>query len=293
MTPDSAVSLQSRFRGVLLGLAGGDAVGTALEFKPAGTFEPIDDMVGGGPFGLEAGQWTDDPSLALCLAESIVETERFDPVDQLERYCRWWREGHLSATERSAGNGSIMRLAPVPLAWHHDPETAIHLAGESSRTTHQHPAAIDGCRYLAALIVGALQGRPKSELLSNRFSPVPDLWDREPLVSEIDAIARGSFRHKGPPDIRGTGYVVRSLEAALWAFHRAEDFRTGCLLAANLGDDADTTAAVYGQIAGAYWGEPIACWSSRRRIRDAYIGATFTNFTKLTYDVGYSFRLAW
>ncbi len=284
MTPDSAVSLQSRFRGVLLGLAGGDAVGTALEFKPAGTFEPIDDMVGGGPFGLEAGQWTDDTSMALCLAESIVETERFDPVDQLERYCRWWREGHLSATgscfdigntvrdallrfgrtgesfcgsdhERSAGNGSIMRLAPVPLAWHHDPETAIHLAGESSRTTHQHPAAIDGCRYLAALIVGALLGRPKSELLSNRFSPVPDLWDREPLISEIDAIARGSFRHKGPPDIRGTGYVVRSLEAALWAFHRAEDFRTGCLLAANLGDDADTTAAVYGQIAGAYWGE--------------------------------------
>ena len=273
-----------RHLGCLLGLAAGDALGTTLEFRSPGSFEPIDDMVGGGPFHLEPGQWTDDTSMALCLAESIVETERFDPVDQLQRYCRWWREGHLSSTgdcfdigntvgdalrrfertgepycgsdhEYSAGNGSIMRLAPVPLAWHHDPEAAIRLSGESSRTTHRHPAAINGCRYLAALLVGALQDRSKSELLSDRFTPVPGLWDREPLVPRIDAIAGESFADTDPPDIRGTGYVVRSLEAALWAFHRADDFRTGCLLAANLGDDADTTAAVYGQLAGAYWGE--------------------------------------
>lgn len=284
MTTDSHISLESRFRGALLGLAVGDAVGTTLEFRPPGTFEPIDDMVGGGPFHLEPGQWTDDTSMALCLAESIVETRDFNPVDELKRYCRWWREGRLSSTghcfdigntvraalrrfettgepycgsdhEYSAGNGSIMRLAPVPLAWHHDPEAAIRLAGASSRTTHQHPAAIDGCRYFAGLIIGVLQGRSRRELLSDRFTPVPGLWDREPLVSRVDAVARGSFVDKEPPEIRGTGFVVHSLEAALWAFQRADDFRTGCLLAANLGDDADTTAAVYGQIAGAYWGE--------------------------------------
>jgi ADP-ribosyl-[dinitrogen reductase] hydrolase len=131
--------------------------------------------------------------------------------------------------------------------------------------TPQHPAAIDGCRYLAAVIIGALQGRPKDELLADRFSPVPGLWDRVPLVPDIDAIAQGSFKHREPPDIRGSGYVVHSLEAALWAFHRADDFREGCLLAAYLGDDADTTAAVYGQVAGAFWGEPgiPASWRER------------------------------
>lgn len=283
VTSKTAAIDTSRFAGALLGLAVGDAVGTTLEFKAPGSFEPIDDMVGGGPFGLQAGQWTDDTSMALCIAESIVETGGFDPVDQLERYMRWRREGHLSSTgtcfdigftiraaldrfeegrqpwcgstdERTAGNGSIMRLAPVPMAWLRDPERAIHLAGESSRTTHQHPAAIDGCRYLAALIIGALQGRPKDELLGDRFCPVPGLWVRHPLEPRIAAVAYGSFELKHPPDIRGTGFVVDSLEAALWAFHNAGSFREGCLMAANLGDDADTTAAVYGQIAGAFWG---------------------------------------
>jgi len=293
----------ARFRGALLGMAVGDAVGTTLEFKAPGSFEPVEDMVGGGPFSLEPGQWTDDTSMALCIAESIVETGGFDPVDQLERYWRWRREGHLSSTgtcfdigftiraaldrfeeshqpwcgstdENTAGNGSIMRLAPVPMAWHRDPEMAIHLAGESSRTTHQHPAAIDGCRYLAALIIGALQGRLKDELLGDRFSPLPGLWDRHPLEPRIAAVAHGSFEHMHPPDIRGTGFVVDSLEAALWAFHNAGNFREGCLMAANLGDDADTTAAVYGQIAGAFWGadDVPAEWLERLALSDLIHG---------------------
>src|SRR5919202_2662049 len=154
-----------RYRGALLGLAAGDAVGTTLKFRPPGSFEPIRDMVGGGPFGLAPGPWTDDTSMALCLAESLVERRSFDPVDQLERYVRWLRHGHLSSTgtcfdvggtvlaalERfeathepfcgstspySAGNGSLMRLAPVPLCFAGDARRAMELAGESSRTTH-------------------------------------------------------------------------------------------------------------------------------------------------------------
>src|SRR6266545_7956250 len=102
MTPRDSKDLGTaeRYRGCLLGLAVGDAVGTTLEFRSPGSFAPIDDMVGGGPFGLEPGQWTDDTSMALCLAESLIECHGFDPVDQLERYVRWWRNGHFSSTGR-------------------------------------------------------------------------------------------------------------------------------------------------------------------------------------------------
>jgi len=92
------MKLIDRYRGALLGLAAGDALGTTLEFMPPGSFTPVKDIVGGGPFRLKPGQWTDDTSMALCLAESLVERKGFDPVDQLERYVRWYREGHLSST---------------------------------------------------------------------------------------------------------------------------------------------------------------------------------------------------
>ena len=272
-----------RFRGCLLGLAAGDALGTTLEFKPPGTFEPMTDMVGGGPFGLEPGQWTDDTSMARCLATSLIERGGFDPADQMQRYVRWWREGYLSSTgdcfdigitvqgalsrfERdgdpyagstdpyTAGNGSLMRLAPVPMAFAGDPGEAITMAAASSRTTHGARAAVDACRYFAGLLVGALGGVDRETLLSRGYCPVEGLWEREPLVEEIARIADGSFKELNPPDIEGTGYVVRSLEAALWVFHRSATFRDGALLAANLGDDADTTAAIYGQLAGACYG---------------------------------------
>jgi len=87
------LNTQDRFRGALLGLAVGDAVGTAVEFRPRGTFRPLKDMVGGGPFELEPGQWTDDTSMALCLATSLVERKGFDPRDQMERYMRWATDG--------------------------------------------------------------------------------------------------------------------------------------------------------------------------------------------------------
>ena len=281
----SHTTTRDRFRGCLLGLAAGDALGTTLEFRKPGTFQPIDDMVGGGPFGLEPGQWTDDTSMALCLAASLIETGGFDPIDQMERYVRWWRKGYMSSkgpgpaldignTTRealakfentgdpysgptrssSAGNGSVMRLAPVPMYFAGDPAEAIDLSADSSRTTHGPEEAVDACRYFAGLLVGALAGVDKETLLSSRYSPVEGLWDREPLSPKIAEVASGSFKRREPPEIRGTGYVVDSLEAALWAFHKSRDFREGGLMAANLGEDADTTAAIYGQIAGAHYG---------------------------------------
>lgn len=288
--------LQGRARGALLGLAVGDALGTTLEFRSPGTFEPIDDMLGGGPWRLEPGQWTDDTSMVLCLAESLIERGTFDPQDQMERYLHWYRHGHLSSTgacfdigitteealhrfERtgqpyagstdpnSAGNGSIMRLAPVPIYYfgRDDYREAVERAGDSSRTTHGARTCIDACRYLAALLVRALSGISKEELL--------DPFEHDFLTQEIKEVAAGSFRRRNPPDIRATGYVVESLEAALWAFYHGADFREGCLLAVNLGDDADTTGAVYGQLAGAYYGVAgiPAEWRERIAMRDVII----------------------
>jgi ADP-ribosyl-[dinitrogen reductase] hydrolase len=244
-----------RYKGSLLGLATGDALGTTLEFGPPGTFTPIDDIVGDGPFGLKPGKWTDDTSMALCLADSLIECRGFDPVDQLERYVRWWREGYMSSTGEcfdignatrsalsrfettrepycgstnpsSAGNGSLMRLAPVPLFYAFDARQAIRRSGESSRTTHGAVAAVDACRYLGSLIVGAVQGVDKVALLSDHYCAMPGNWEESPLAPEIDEIAGGSFKRKQPPEIVGSGYVVKSLEAALWAFHESDSFRT-------------------------------------------------------------------
>jgi ADP-ribosyl-[dinitrogen reductase] hydrolase len=298
MRPMGGASLH-RYRGCLLGLAAGDALGTTLEFCSPGSFTPIDDMVGGGPFHLAPGQWTDDTSMALCLAESLVEQQVFDARDQIARYVRWYREGYLSSTGRcfdignsvraalerfehtgdpysgstdpfTAGNGSIMRLAPVPLFFVTDPREAIVRSSESSCTTHGAAAAVDACRYLGALLVGAVKGIDKETLLSGRWSPIAGYWRENPLVDDIDEIAAGSFKHRKPPEIKSSGYVVKSLEAALWAFYHSDSFREGCLLAVNLGGDADTTGAVYGQLAGAFYGDQgiPETWRSKLALRE-------------------------
>lgn len=265
-----------RFQGALLGLACGDAVGTTVEFQPRGSFVPLTDMVGGGPFSLRAGQWTDDTSMALCLAESLVTKGDCDPADQMARYANWYQWGYWSSTghcfdigmatrealqrflltgnplagstdPHSAGNGSIMRLAPVALRFCGDEQYLQDRAALSSQTTHGAAECLDACRLLAVAIVRALQGRSKHEVLA--------LADLRLASPQLQQIAQGHYLAKSREDISGSGYVVRSLEAALWCFARHDCFEDAVLEAANLGDDADTTAAITGQIAGAFWGE--------------------------------------
>ena len=277
------MGIYNKLRGCLLGLAIGDALGASVEFMPPGTFEPLTGFRRGGRFNLDPGQWTDDTSMALCLAESLIECKGFDPKDQMDRYMKWLKDGYLSSTgecfdigntcfrsltnyrfsgepfsgptsERSAGNGSLMRLASIPMFYCDQPEKAIYYAGESSRTTHGAREAIDACRYYSGLIIGALQEVSRDELLSPLYSPVPGIWEEHPIAPAIEEVAKGSFRGKEPPEIIGSGYVVKSMEAALWAFYKTDSFREGVLLAVNLGNDADTTGAIYGQLAGAYYG---------------------------------------
>jgi ADP-ribosyl-[dinitrogen reductase] hydrolase len=293
------IAIGDRYRGALLGLAAGDALGTTLEFSRPGGFDPIADMHGGGPFGLAPGQWTDDTSMALCLADSLVNVGGFDLVDQMERYVRWHRDGYMSSTgscfdigatvatalrrfeddgnplagsrdPQAGGNGSLMRLAPVPLAWASQPAEAIRLAGVMSATTHAAAEPVDACRYYAGLIVGALQGSTKALLLGPHFAPLDGGWGAGALSPAIARIAAGSFKARQPPEIRGSGYVVHALEAALWAFWHTDSFEAGALAAVNLGEDADTTGAIYGQLAGAWYGVDAipAHWRDRLARRD-------------------------
>jgi len=218
--------------------------------------------------------------MALCLAVSLLERKGFDPRDQMERYCRWQREGYLSSNGRcfdigntvagalhryrltqepfsgstdphTAGNGSLMRLAPIPMYYVEDLTQVIHYAGESSRTTHGAREAVDACRLFGLMVVLALRGEPKEDILFHGHTVTRPA---DELAPAIGAIAAGHYQDKQAEQIRGSGYVVASLEAALWCFLHTENFREAILRAANLGDDADTTAAVCGQIAGAYYG---------------------------------------
>ncbi len=278
------LGLPDRYLGAMFGLAVGDAVGTTLEFRRPGTFSRISDMVGGGPFDLEAGQWTDDTSMALCLAESLIHSRGFDAEDQMRRYVAWRDQGHLSSTgtcfdighttsvalshfkstgvamagstdPNTAGNGSLMRLAPVPLAYRLDLKRAIVAAGESSKTTHAAPEAVAACQVFTVLMILALSGTSKDALL--QADAVMDAWpDGVPasIAPKVLDVIQGSYKTKNPPELRGTGYVVDCLEAALWAFYHNDNYQDVVLAAANLGDDADTTAAVAGQLAGAFYG---------------------------------------
>ncbi|CAF0873214.1 unnamed protein product [Adineta steineri] len=302
-----------RIKGSLIGMALGDAVGAHVEFRPYEYLEqnPVKDLVGGGTWGLTKGQFTDDTSMALCLAMSLLARHDFVPYDQLVRYKWWYQYGYMSSTGKCfdigaatrqsleefsrrqgsfakkhnipverldflsntelldefkvncsskgvAGNGALMRLAPVSLFFHANPEAAVEFSGISGRITHGDKKAYDACRYYGALICAALKDYEKSDLLDKDFYKKHKHWfGNTPLCDEIKKIAEGSYQKEGgyQDGIRGKGYIVNALEAALWAFWSDENsFEKGVLDAVNLGDDTDTTAAIYGQLAGAYYG---------------------------------------
>jgi ADP-ribosylglycohydrolase len=276
---DAARTLRERFQGALVGLATGDALAAATQFRKPGTFAAVGDLLGGGPFDQPRGAWTDDTAMALLLAESLLEREGFDGHDQVQRFARWQREGYGSATDQCVGiSASVARALATaqykrqPFAGSHDPEqqdkdplsrvapvimyffadaaSAVAKASEAARVTAQAPMVLDCVRLFAAMVHLALAGRDKPAVLR----PPPELWRTPNTRPEVLALYDGAYEHREPPEITGGGGILQALEAAMWAFHRSETFREGALLAANLGRDSDVVAATYGQMAGAYHG---------------------------------------
>ena len=266
------MQVKDRLLGSFLGLAIGDAVGTTVEFRARDTFEPITDMVGKGPFNLPVGYFTDDTSMALCLAESLIEHPELDRNDLLNRFSKWYREGVNSPTGRcfdigtttrsaivnwekngtvlnntgpwDAGNGSIMRLAPAVIKYHNDSDRAIATAIMQGETTHGSVEACDSCDLLARVLLTALVSDDKNAVLN---VDAQDHWadNVKNILTTLD-VSRD--------EVKSSGYVIHTLHAALWCFKNTDNFRDAILLATNLGDDADTVAAVTGQIAGAFYG---------------------------------------
>ena len=268
-------AIRDRALGAFVGLAVGDALGTTLEFRERDSYEPLTEMVGGGPFRLAPGQWTDDTSMALCLAECLIARNGLDERDLLERFCRWFEDGENSCTgrcfdignvtasalmhfrstgdihagptdPRTAGNGSLMRLAPVALRYWNDPDALRDAARRQSYTTHGATECVDACEALALMLANAIQGKPLSDVLSPSYGST--------LCNGVRTIIAGSWRGKRREEILSSGYVLHSLEASLFCVGSTGSFEEAVLKAANLADDSDTTAAITGQLAGAVYG---------------------------------------
>ncbi len=265
--PTSPAALRDRAVGAMIGLAVGDAVGAAIEFQPKPRFAILDDMRDGGPHHLKRGQWTDDTAMALALADSLLHDSALDPNDLMTRFQDWYEQGTYSCTgscfdigntTRSAlmrfkrngeplagsaspsasGNGALMRLAPVAVRHWSNHAQMLRVADLQTRTTHGSPATLAASATFASMLADAIAGQGLADILAGD------------AASQIDGGWRGLHRDR----IQGSGYVAKSLQAAVWAVSRTTDFRSAILLAANLGDDADTTAAIAGQLAGAVYG---------------------------------------
>lgn len=279
--------VRDRYRGLFLGLAIGDALGMPVQHRRPGSFTPIGDLLGGGPYDLPRGSWTDDTAVMLCLAESLVEQTHPDLVDMQTRLASWQREGHLSSTGQCVGISAATARAIAaaqwsgnPLAGSHDPSrlereplvrvgaaiafahpdlpTGLRLALDTIRLTHQAPLLLDGARVYAALLSGALRGLSPEELLTPGFVQ-QSLPDWSVLRPELLALLQGGWRDYPPHRLAGAGAgeggVLEGLAVAFSALHRGrQNFRDGVLWAVNLGGEADTNGALAGQLLGAVHG---------------------------------------
>ena len=305
---DQEALCRDRALGSLVGLAVGDAVGTTVEFLPRGSFPRLTDMIGAGPFRLQAGQWTDDTSMALCLAESLISDRNLNEHDLMSRFDRWVAEGYNSSTgscfdigqttlraiaqfkrtgepicgsrmARDSGNGSVMRLAPVAISWWRNPYEAEQVARRQSATTHGSPECLDGSALLARALCRGIRGDGVVSILN----------DDEQWLPSIRDIGTGTWRGRPEPEISSTGYVVHTLEAAFWAFEQSTNFEDAIITAVNLGHDSDTIGAVVGQIAGSIWGLSSI---PKKWVERLYDSGRIQQLAETLYEAGFDLRSA-
>jgi len=284
-------SLRERVAGGIVGLVVGDALGLPAQFRGRDELRrnPIKGMVRSEYFGTPPGTWSDDSSLALATVDAIIRegldlnaiAEAF--VDWLERgeYTPFGEAFDIGSTVSSAilrlisgepptssglwraSNGSLMRILPIPLYTHClPPEDVVEWAFKASAITHSHPLALLSCGYYSLLIKAVMEGRDKREALETASKQLvsiiksrhPNLIKHLEPGGELGRVITLEILNAEEGEVQSTGYVVHTLEASIWAFHRTNTFREALLLAVNLGDDADTVGAVCGGLAGTYYG---------------------------------------
>ncbi len=275
---------KNRALGSMIGLAVGDALGAPVEFLKRGTFPPLTSYQSGGKFNLSKGDYTDDTAMALCLADSLIHCKGINQIHQLETYVKWLNEGYMSSTgkavgcgkntylsllkfmktgekecgnskmKKMAGNGSLMRIAPIAIFYKDNLFSAMEAVCLSSYTTHGLKICADASILYTGLLLEALTGESKKDLLDRSFIESSiNLFDYE-FDETLLTIMYGGYKNKSIDEIKSTGYVLYSLEAALWCFYNSNNFKDGALMAVNLGYDSDTVGAIYGMLAGAYYG---------------------------------------
>ena len=266
--------LRDRFRGVLLGLATGDALGAPLEFQPAR--DPnhyVTDMVGGGWLRLAPGMWTDDTQMTLCGVDSLLARKVFDPDDIARRFVGWlqsnppdvgshtravltaisrgvgWEEASVSmqaANPQNAPNGSLMRCAPLALFFYKHPDYVATLSPVFSRITHAHTDCEQSCVFLNVAIALLLMGASRQDAIAGA--------ERAIVTASEGLRARIRRAHEPKNATSPSGYVLDTLEVAVWAFLHTPSLESALLEVVNRGDDADTVGAITGALAGAHYG---------------------------------------
>lgn len=271
LSPEQALD---RAKGCLLGLAVGEAIGSAVELLPRDSFDEVTGMQGGGPLEIEPGEWTDGTAMALCLARSLLASETVEQYDFMERLQAWLTEAACTARNRTlavgnatrtaiesfiededpsagsplaetAGNGSLIRQAPLAIYASQNRNVARFMSNKQSRATHATIECLDACDLFMDQLLDALNGADKATSLRPRVIQ---------LSPNLLAINGGEWRNKTRDDLRSSAYVVDTLDAAIWAVGNSTSFREAVLLAANLGEDSAGVAAVAGQLAGALYG---------------------------------------
>ena len=268
---------KKQFEGCLYGAIVGDALGAPYEFKDRGSYKATLQYNTGGSFNLKKGEWTDDTSMALCAMWSIIESKKVDYNDLMDKWNKWYREGYMSSRDicydigmttsrslmlyvhtkelfsgpshpRFSGNGGIMRFAPIAVYCHSkNKEEQLKLGEDYSSLTHPSPI----CKYSARLLMKILQTIFDNPKMTKK--EIIDSVYKDDLTDEMKEIIIGALSKK-QEDIRTSGFVVHSLEAALFAFIKTNTFIDGLYMIINMGEDTDTVGAIYGQIAGAYYG---------------------------------------
>lgn len=269
--------LRNVFRGAFIGGAIGDAIGLTNELCFAPHIRTMDGIVGGGIFAVEPGTWTDDTSLMLCVADSLIAQHGFDANDQATRFVRWWRDGYLACggrtydignvttmalfhymqtgnpysqvtSEHAAGTGAMIRMVPLGLCFATQPTALVAYATRGSLITHAAPSAVCVSQLIALMAARALFCTDKQQLFA-------EAWPCAPLHDAVYPVMAGSYRTLHPPQIINSTYVVRTLESVLWSLWHHDSYRSGVLALANLGGRSGAACTTYGQIAGAWYGE--------------------------------------
>lgn len=259
----------------MLGLAIGDALGAPVEFMQRGTFTPVKDFAPTPRWGLDAGVWTDDTIMAVCLADSLIAARGYDSWAAMDEYDAWYSKGkhtphgycfdignqtvmalhryhtplpYITQGERrseAAGNGSVMRLAPAAIvAARVEAERGDRLLSYSARETHYSHEAEEATVIYGRMMGAALRGEQDKYKILQAALGAPDQYDLLGMLAQTSP----------QTPVSGAGYVRLSVQAAWWAFISTDTFEACVLEAVNLGDDADTTGAIAGQLAGAYYG---------------------------------------